>query len=813
MDNLYDEQERLEHEMLEIGRQEYFQKVLKSKEAGRETETSYGQTALRHVYQPVYEALVEWRANAKSGKYGWNYAAEKLLTRLGLSDDLVAYMVCRILLDHLSHPRSFQSSAISLAGCLEDEARSIAFAEKFPDVMERISDKLKNSSTYERRRRIMAHMVHRFNLEWTRMLDKEKLSLGVALIELFRKSTGLIVVSSHKGTRAVTKIGPSKQCSDWMAEFIDRSALIAPLRWPMVVEPLPWTGMWTGGYLTLDPVKTPIPFIKTRSKWAKKRLEDTPMPEVWKAVNLIQNTPFKVNTRLLEVLKHFWTNSWDLAGLPSREDRPLPPRPDDISENPVSRKEWSRKASDVHAWNETTRSKRIQVSKAIWIAEKFSIYENLYFPHQADFRGRLYCVPTFLNPQGPDYVRALLLFSRGKPLGNEDGPGWLAVHMANCFGVDKVSFDDRIKWVEDNQENILNSAKDPFSFRWWCEADDPWLFLASCFEWEGFVRDGPDYVCHLPVTMDGSCNGLQHFSAILRDEVGGGSVNLIPQDKPADVYGNVAKVVTEKLGQIADDPMAKAWLEIGIGRGDVKRPVMTLPYGVTQHSVMKYLDAALVEKLDKLKSPLFTNEEGKRQTWKASTFLTPIVWKSIGEVVVAARAAMDWLQTVGYQVSKAGYGLEWVTPDGFPVIQTYCRNNVLRIKTKLVDRHSIFLNYLEETHELDARRQSSGIAPNFVHSMDATHLRWYVLTAIENGINNFMCIHDSYGALPTDVGMMGKCLREAFIDLYEQNNVLEQFREHMLGSIPEEYHKLIPPTPPMGKLDLQQVRNSDYFFA
>ena len=41
--------------------------------------------------------------------------------------------------------------------------------------------------------------------------------------------------------------------------------------------------------------------------------------------------------------------------------------------------------------------------------------------------------------------------------------------------------------------------------------------------------------------MDGSCNGLQNFSAMLRDEVGGKAVNLIPSDKPQDVYMEVVK--------------------------------------------------------------------------------------------------------------------------------------------------------------------------------------------------------------------------------------------------------------------------------
>jgi hypothetical protein len=47
--------------------------------------------------------------------------------------------------------------------------------------------------------------------------------------------------------------------------------------------------------------------------------------------------------------------------------------------------------------------------------------------------------------------------------------------------------------------------------------------------------------------MDGSCNGLQHFSALFRDEMGGRSVNLTNNDTPRDVYAEVSDNVGELL--------------------------------------------------------------------------------------------------------------------------------------------------------------------------------------------------------------------------------------------------------------------------
>ncbi|GFH30236.1 DNA-directed RNA polymerase, partial [Haematococcus lacustris] len=40
--------------------------------------------------------------------------------------------------------------------------------------------------------------------------------------------------------------------------------------------------------------------------------------------------------------------------------------------------------------------------------------------------------------------------------------------------------------------------------------------------------------------QDGSCNGLQHYAALARDSRGAAAVNLVPSDKPQDVYSAVA---------------------------------------------------------------------------------------------------------------------------------------------------------------------------------------------------------------------------------------------------------------------------------
>ena len=70
--------------------------------------------------------------------------------------------------------------------------------------------------------------------------------------------------------------------------------------------------------------------------------------------------------------------------------------------------------------------------------------------------------------------------------------------------------------------------------RWWLQGDSPWQLLAVCKDLRNALACAcPEaYLSRLPVHQDGSCNGLQHYAALSRDESGGRAVNLAPVDRP-----------------------------------------------------------------------------------------------------------------------------------------------------------------------------------------------------------------------------------------------------------------------------------------
>jgi len=408
------------------------------------------------------------------------------------------------------------------------------------------------------------------------------------------------------------------------------------------------------------------------------------------------------------------------------------------------------------------------------MAEKFKSYEAIYFPHQFDFRGRMYPVPGHLNPQGPDYVKALLTFSEGKPIEDGLAAGWLAIHGANVYGYDKVSLEDRIEFIEEMTDDIIKAATDPWAFRsTWEAADKPWQFLAFCFEWALFQTHGFGFVSSLPVALDGSCNGLQHFSAALRDPVGGAAVNLLPADAPADIYAEVAKV-TEKAVQefVINGPVdpgrpewfARKWLEFGIDRKITKRSVMTLPYGSTRFSCRDFIEEAVREKLEDGRDNPFRLSDEDDGVWKAALFLQDYVWDAIGEVVVAAVEAMDWLKDCARIVAKEGLPLSWKMPDGFVAVQDYRKTKLQQVWTYL-DGSLVKPSLQTETPTLDSRRMAQGVAPNYVHSLDGCALRRFALMSYCNGVRSLGVVHDSFSTVAADVSIMDACIKGSFSDL------------------------------------------------
>ena len=464
--------------------------------------------------------------------------------------------------------------------------------------------------------------------------------------------------------------------------------------------------------------------------------------------------------------------------------------------------EWKRRATLLHSENVRLKTKRIQFAQLMWMTRKFKDEKAIYFPHTLDFRGRMYANTAFLNPQGEDSAKGLLEFSTGKTLGSS-GLAWLKVHVSNTWGFDKASLEERLEWTENNENLIQRVGIDPLGSREWMEADKPWQFLRACFEYV-CCNDNEDYISHLPITVDGSCNGLQHFSAMLRDDVGGSATNLINHDQPEDIYEIVRKEAEN--GMVLDNnPDFTLWGTGGcLSRSLVKRPVMTTPYGATLYGMRDQIHEELKKQMDK--GVVFPGIDNGTDLWPHCKYLALHIYSAIGRVVVSSRKGMKWLQDVAKAANKLKRPIYWTLPTGFVVKQKYIRSVVKEVKTIINGRMASLYAGQSDNEKMHNFRQVNGIAPNFVHSLDACHLMKTIINAKDNyGIESFSVVHDSFGTHACDIEQLGIVLRETFVDIYEKD-VLKKFME-------EQGDLDLPSLPEYGKLNIEEVKDAEFFFS
>ncbi len=851
------EQLNLEHEAYTLGEEKFRQAFERAQDRGEFSSHSTAKPLLGSLVPLLSVAITNWIEH-QTTKVRRKHVA--LGAFQAMNAETMASIVIRVVMNRIAQrdgAPTVTELAVSVGRMLEEECRygRIRVAEQ--DYYKKHLKKAlaqRNGMTYklEYMAKIEDQMVRDGKVQqfsgWDDSTPDILFHMGVRMLELLIESTQLIEMRrEHKGIKKLDGeyiyLKP-----EWAEKLSSRAYILSgifPRHQPMVVQPKPWVGTMGGGYWAKG--RKPVTFIRVRSKRALKRYRDVHMPDVYKAVNLAQNTAWKINNRVLEVANAVmgWANV-PIKEFPTTERQELPVKPHNIDTDELALKTWKKEASAIYRKDAARVSRRLSYEFTLEQANKFAEFEAIYFPHNLDWRGRVYAIPVF-NPQSNDMTKGILQAAKGEPIGSE-GIGWLMIHGANTAGVDKVDFDERRQWVLDNEDMILRVAADPVNNIEWMQMDSPFCFLAFCFEWEGVCRDGDKHVSAIPIAFDGSCSGIQHFSAMLRDERGGAAVNLLPSESVQDIYKLVSDevevklkwllvhgtedstevLVDEKTGEITEKrilgtkTLAMAWLTFGMSRKVTKRSVMTLAYGSKAYGFTDQVRDDIVKKA-------IDNGEGQmfEDAGQASRFMAGLIWDSVSVVVVAAVEAMNWLQKAAKLLSsevkdkktklvvKPAMPVYWVTPDGFPVWQEYMIPETRRIDLMFLGDIRIQSTVtVRDSDKIDARKQESGISPNFVHSQDGSHLRKTVVHSHERyGIEFFALIHDSFGTIPAHAGAMFKAVRETMVETYENNDVLEDFREQFMDQLHESQLEKMPEIPTKGTLDITQILQSQFAFA
>nr|YP_010130216.1 DNA-directed RNA polymerase [Clavaria fumosa]QPZ51118.1 DNA-directed RNA polymerase [Clavaria fumosa] len=224
------------------------------------------------------------------------------------------------------------------------------------------------------------------------------------------------------------------------------------------------------------------------------------------------------------------------------------------------------------------------------LANIFSYIPKFYLPVRLDFRGRINCISEYLNYQGSELAKALLLFSEGEKVYKTDikSINFLKIFGANCFGLSKSSYNQRIEWVDSNLNNIIKLDQN-FIFK----ADSPLLFLSSCLELIDYINNPNEFKSRLPIYKNATCSGLQPLSSMLNDSNLAKHVNIIKSNRdelPNDVYAMMVDTINHEINEIINKKPEYANIgNLKINIKFIKRDIMTIPYGATIRGIFNQL--------------------------------------------------------------------------------------------------------------------------------------------------------------------------------------------------------------------------------
>lgn len=873
-EKLMQAQIELELDMHGSGVSRFYRNNNRAIESGNHSETDWSRRIITQLIDPMTKGIQAYHEHYAHKRGTKPIALEKIKEA---QPERAAYITIKCILDAVGDVKTDAHSLIMKIGSrIEDQIRFTNLEESAPKYIERIKESLakRSSADYAHQHKVMVATERKLVEEaereaelsrWVSWREEDCKHVGAALVNIFTNSVlfeGHPVIEMKTFTvarkRMVTRIVAADNMVQWIEKYKEAVGGMAPAYGPCVVPPRDWTSPFTGGFYT-DELSSSMALVKQRNKSHLRKLTPRQMPRVYKAVNFMQRVGWQVSERVLATANELVSLGLPFA-LPSKDAEDWKskhpcPVPEHLSElkgealkSALSTKQWE----EFKEWKSLCREKydaeaeRVasyhEVVRTLGQANQYVKYDAFYFVYNLDFRGRVYVQSSLLSPQGGDLQKGLIKFSKGMALG-EAGEYWFKVQGANVWGWDKKSMDERVELASSGEfvQMCLDIADDPVTFNEWINADKPWQFLNWCFEYADLIKHkqagnpAATYVSYIPVAMDGSCSGIQHYSMMLRDEVGGAAVNLLPSDKPNDIYRTVLEVAMDKVQGLSDGTIdysgkldqrmmkeiAGEWLRLSPSRSLTKKSVMTLPYGSTQMTCREHVTSwlrdlqkeenklAKAERREPSKAHFFGGVDSSMPLKEAISFMSSIIWESIGNVVIAARAAMKYIKAVTGTVAKMNKPLLFPAPTGFLVLQEVYESKATRVRTQLMG--STRFSMLEPTKTIDYHRMLNSSAPNFVHAHDAAHLTWATNKMEDAGLASLALIHDSFGTHACNTPKLNELLREAAVEMYEEHDVIRDFIEAQEERLVMGFDHI--QIPARGNLDLNKIKESLYAFA
>ena len=714
-----------------------------------------------------------------------------------------------------SKPPTYQHVCLELGECLVREVR-----------FQRWRDKDKGYASHFLRRNSQALASKAQHLRFARKLEKKiaeyldgdqydlsrdaLFGVGAVLLDCVRRAQPDMLTLTATGPRGKIRAQTVYYSDEFLADVSRLHAIASlaqPVRRPMLVPPKPWKrdeeGKITGGYYLIKQ-KVYRTDWHPHGFWPSQRALD--------ALNSIQKTPWRINRQVYEFLLR---NPYVGPQMPIQKPKKLPPEQWAALSDDDKRVVQQQFNDDLAQYVSTT-SKAMTFERQLLQSEMLVEKSAFWQPHSFDFRGRLYPANQMLTSQGDHVAKALVEFCNGKPVG-ENGVRALKLQAANTFGFDKLGIEDRIKKIEAMEDDLRRLvADDNFACELIMKADEPMTFYAAAVDLVAAL-DNPNHISHLPIAVDGTCNGLQILSLLGKDRVGAEKTNCTAESTRKDLYlevGVAVRKIIERLltsGQGLELSVAQSWYEVmqddRLARKVVKRAVMTTAYGVTPEGIREQLvndrmcdHLAIPQELMTL--PVIQARH------KLASYMRDWIIEARVEVVSEAVRIMDYLRDCAKVLAENGYPLSWTTPDECQVTQKY-----VVLKEKHVRTFDNWMRRLRKrTDQLSPSKNAGAAAPNVVHSLDAAMCRMVALRLVDNGIEDMAFVHDSYAVHARHLDELNHIIRQVAVDIFAGNWLDDTMHQGLLEMIPNNLN--LPSPPKQGNLNVrEELPRARYFFS
>jgi DNA-directed RNA polymerase len=272
------------------------------------------------------------------------------------------------------------------------------------------------------------------------------------------------------------------------------------------------------------------------------------------------------------------------------------------------------------------------------------------------------------------------------------GREYLLIDIANCFGLDRTLWDERIQWAEDNHpalEYLDVDAKHPILYRKAVRALR--------------VVDRNEPTNHI-MGLDATASGPQMMACLSGCHKTAYEVNLLDSGERKDLYESVAH-----------------YMDMDFDRDKLKIPIMTTFYGSTAQP-----------------KAIFGDGSPELQMY----------YEVLNKRLTGAMRVLNVIQQFWDSLSPYH---EWTLPDGHtafvPVVDTFEKS------LEIDELNHLRMSYRTQT--LATKQHSRALAANVIHSVDGYVCRQMVLMAHKQGFW-MAPIHDCFYASPNYMNQVRK---------------------------------------------------------